>query len=153
VPAAREAVADLRDAGGAIIGTVQAVERGPDSTIIRVTLTRPLAGMRGAHLHAVGQCDGPAFTAAGDHLNPAGRRHGLRNPSGPHAGDLPNLEGARLTYTIPVPLATVLDADGSALVIHQSSDDQRADPSGNSGPRIACAALGAPARGGGRRRT
>ncbi|MFM6854576.1 MAG: superoxide dismutase family protein [Sphingopyxis sp.] len=41
----------------------------------------------------------------------------------------------------------LLDGDGSAIVIHAKSDDQRTDPSGNSGDRIGCAVLRpAPAR-------
>jgi Cu-Zn family superoxide dismutase len=42
-------------------------------------------------------------------------------------------------------MASLLDADGSALVIHAAADDNITDPSGNSGPRIACAVIsGAP---------
>jgi Cu-Zn family superoxide dismutase len=33
------------------------------------------------------------------------------------------------------------DADGTALVIHAKPDDEKTDPSGNSGDRIACAVL------------
>ena len=33
---------------------------------------------------------------------------------------------------------TLLDADGSALVVHQGPDDLRTEPDGASGPRIAC---------------
>jgi Cu-Zn family superoxide dismutase len=32
----------------------------------------------------------------------------------------------------------LLDADGTALVVHASADDQVTNPSGNSGARIAC---------------
>jgi Cu-Zn family superoxide dismutase len=35
-------------------------------------------------------------------------------------------------------LAEIRDADGSALVVHASADDQKTDPSGKSGDRIAC---------------
>jgi Cu-Zn family superoxide dismutase len=35
----------------------------------------------------------------------------------------------------------LLDADGSALVVHAAADDQRTDPSGDSGARIACGVI------------
>src|SRR5581483_2925312 len=41
-----------------------------------------------------GACEPPGFASAGPHYNPEGRKHGTRNPEGPHAGDLPNLEVA-----------------------------------------------------------
>ena len=39
----------------------------------------------------VGKCDGPSFESAGSHWNPAAKQHGLDNPQGQHAGDMPNL--------------------------------------------------------------
>ncbi|MBA3310815.1 MAG: superoxide dismutase family protein [Nocardioidaceae bacterium] len=65
-----------------------------------------------------------------------------------HAGDLPNLvvygaghgnlntKLARFTLTDGP--TSVLDGDGSALVVHALADDHVTDPSGNSGARIAC---------------
>ena len=88
------------------------------------------------------------------HWNPAGRKHGVNNPAGPHAGDLPNVEVAAngvLGQTVTLPNATLfapqeasgtlLDADGAALVIHAQADDYVTDPSGNSGARLACAVI------------
>lgn len=104
-------------------------------------------GLHGIHVHAVGRCDPPDFTSAGGHWNPAGKKHGLSNPAGPHAGDLPNVEVAAngvLSATVTVAGATLpemLDADGAALVLHAAADDYRTDPSGNSGARIACAVI------------
>ena len=107
-------------------------------------------GAHGVHLHSVGTCDAPGFVSAGSHLNPHGKQHGSANPAGSHLGDLPNLVvGADGAGTITAKLgdsraeieAALYDADGTALVIHASSDDYLTDPSGNSGPRIACAVL------------
>ena len=105
-------------------------------------------GRYGAHVHAVGRCEGPGFESAGPHWNPTARQHGRLNPAGRHLGDLPNLEiGAnrvgRIEFTIPgATLAGLLDRDGASVVIHAAPDDERTDPSGNSGARIACAVLG-----------
>ena len=48
-------------------------------------------GTHGIHIHTVGKCEGPGFTTAGGHLNPANKKHGKDNPAGPHNGDLLNL--------------------------------------------------------------
>lgn len=78
----------------------------------------------------------------------------MNNPAGPHEGDLPNVQvaangtlGATLTlpgaslFSPPGSAGALLDADGAALVIHANADDYVTDPSGNSGPRIACAVI------------
>lgn len=107
-------------------------------------------GEHGAHLHAVGRCDGPDFTSAGGHLNPHAKLHGTLNPKGSHLGDLPNMTVASdgkgsLFATVPGTTAdveaNVFDADGTAVVIHAGPDDYKTDPSGNSGGRIACGVL------------
>lgn len=101
-------------------------------------------GMHGAHVHTVGKCDAPDFASAGGHWNPGMSKHGSMNPSGPHTGDLPNLvvgKNNKGALGINLPGATfdgLMDADGSALVIHAGADDLVTDPSGNSGGRIAC---------------
>ena len=104
-------------------------------------------GVHGVHVHAVGRCDPPDFASAGAHWNPAEKKHGINNPAGPHAGDMPNVEVAAngvLSATLTLAgasMASLLDADGAALVIHAAADDYVTDPSGNSGARIACAVI------------
>ncbi len=108
-------------------------------------------GQHGIHLHAVGKCEAPDFTSAGGHFNPTGKKHGLANPDGPHAGDLPNITvGAdgtgQLNYLVPgVTLGSgagsLFDAGGTAVVIHAGPDDYTTDPAGNSGARIACGVI------------
>jgi Cu-Zn family superoxide dismutase len=104
-------------------------------------------GVHGVHVHALGKCDPPDFASAGPHWNPASKKHGMNNPEGPHAGDLPNVVvaangvlGATLVLST-ASMSTLIDADGAALVIHAAADDNVTDPSGNSGARIACAVL------------
>lgn len=103
-------------------------------------------GVHGIHLHSVGKCEGPDFKSAGAHWNPSGREHGLANPEGAHLGDLPNLiVAADGTASAVLHVAGDMDdADGTALVIHADPDDNKTDPGGNSGARVACAVLTSP---------
>ena len=141
------------NAQGQQVASVRLTQQGRDSVRLVVTTTGVAAGTHGTHLHAVGRCDTPDFTTAGPHLNPTSRQHGLRNPQGPHLGDMPNLVVAAngqgtLQHTVAGTLTPgqppIFDADGTALIIHASADDQVTDPSGNSGARIACAVIATP---------
>ena len=136
----------LVNSAGQSIGTVRAWQTA-GGVSFRIAASGLPHGVHGIHVHSVGRCDGPDFASAGPHWNPAGRKHGFSNPDGHHAGDLPNVEVAAngvLTATVVLPGATIaslLDADGAALVIHAAADDYATDPSGNSGARIACAVI------------
>jgi Cu-Zn family superoxide dismutase len=144
----RSATAEMRSASGVRHG-ILTLERSPAGVRIDGALTGVPPGTHGIHFHQVGQCDPPDFETAGAHLNPAGMEHGLQNPRGPHAGDLPNVTAnsagqmvvdiATIRVTLDAdPRVGLFDSDGTALVIHANADDQRTDPSGNSGARIAC---------------
>ena len=148
----RSASADLVDTAGRSVGTLSLREASGGSLRIDGQMRGLPVGTHGIHFHATGQCDATgAFASAGPHFNPASRKHGLESPDGPHAGDLPNLAigaggtGNFRTNTTRVSLgsdaASLLDADGSAVVVHAAQDDQRTDPSGNSGARIACGVI------------
>lgn len=114
---------------------------------IRITGTLPNipAGTHGFHVHAVGECTGPTFESAGPHFNPTQREHGRLNPNGPHTGDLPNVIGSAVNVVVGglqmIGPNGVLDANGAALVLHANADDERTDPSGNSGARIRCGVI------------
>lgn len=136
----------LIGSNGQPIGTVRAWQT-PGGISFRIAATGLPHGIHGIHVHSVGRCDPPDFASAGSHWNPAARKHGLNNPAGPHAGDLPNVEVAAngvLGATVVLSgasIASLLDTDGAALVIHAAADDNMTDPSGNSGGRIACAVI------------
>ena len=136
----------LVNSAGQSVGTVRAWQT-PGGGSFRGYAAGLPHGIHAIHVHAVGRCDGPGFDSAGPHWNPAGRKHGLNNPAGPHAGDLPNVEVAAngvLGSTVVLSgasMASLLDADGAALVVHAAADDNVTDPSGNSGARIACAVI------------
>lgn len=142
-----KATAQLFDAKGTKSGTAILTENG-DGLKLQVQATGLVNGTYGMHLHMVGKCEGPKFESAGSHWNPSAKQHGLENPQGAHGGDLPNLEAVSskpTDYTREVKGATlskggmaVLDADGTAIVIHSKPDDYKTDPSGNSGDRVIC---------------
>jgi len=138
-----QAMAMLITAEGEEAGMATATAEG-DSVSIRFEGLNLPAGEHGVHVHTTGACE-PPFDSAGPHWNPAMETHGLEGPEGQHAGDMPNLEvGEDGTGTITYTLAGgatfegLMDADGSAFMVHASADDQTTDPSGDSGARIAC---------------
>lgn len=142
VDATTRAIARLRTATGAPAGTATA-SPVDGQTMITLNVEGLPPGQHGVHVHMTGRCDAPTFESAGGHWNPAGAQHGLESPQGQHAGDMPNLtvgadgRGA-LEHRLEGAFDGLLDADGSAFVVHASADDQRTDPSGDSGDRIAC---------------
>ncbi|MFF2179470.1 superoxide dismutase family protein [Lysinibacillus sp. NPDC058147] len=110
------------------------------------------AGKHGIHIHSVGKCEPPTFESAGPHFNPTHKEHGKDNPKGYHLGDLPNLEVGEdgkvdLNFlaeglTLEKDAANSLLRDGgTTLIIHESEDDYKTNPSGNSGARIACGVI------------
>jgi len=141
------ATAALKDHDGKPVGTAtfSPVAGGVELTVKVSDLT---PGLHGIHVHAVGTCEAPEFKTAGGHFNPAGKKHGLDSPEGHHGGDLPNLKvGADGHGTLTATLAGVtlgdgdaslFHAGGTALVIHAGPDDEKTDPAGNSGARVAC---------------
>lgn len=109
-------------------------------------------GRHGFHIHETGKCEPPKFESSGAHFNPTAKKHGFDNPAGYHAGDIANLivdssghaagEFHLDTVTLVKGQAnSLLDSDGSALVIHSGADDYSSEPSGNSGKRVACGVI------------
>ena len=149
--AAPQARGTFVDASGASVGWLRLTEDRRGDVHVNVHVKGLAAGLHGIHIHAVGSCS-PTFAAAGGHYNPLGHQHGLENPSGPHAGDLPNLivngegvghlDASTDRVTLSEGGATLFDADGSAFIIHLNPDDQVTDAgNGGSGARIACAVV------------
>jgi len=142
--------ADLMDSKGQQVGTAH-LQQTSGGVKISLTASHLPPGTHGFHIHSVGKCDQPDFTSAGAHLNPDNKQHGSKNPKGPHAGDLGNIEVAAdgtVNTTVVASGVTLGDGpnslfhpDGTSLVIHAKADDLMTDPSGNSGPRIACGVI------------
>lgn len=141
------ASASLMDAQGRAIGQAR-FEQTPHGVLVKLDLKNATPGIHGLHIHDVGRCDGPSFESAGGHFDAAARQHGFLNPRGHHAGDLPNIEVPASTQlslehmmanvTLDPGPRTLLDTNGSSIVIHAGKDDYMTEPAGDSGDRLAC---------------
>ena len=147
-------MASLQGPKGEAIGEAVLTET-PHGVLVTATVHDLPPGLHGFHIHERGDCT-PPFTSAGGHFNPAHAQHGWENAHGAHAGDLPNVivpdtcsaklqflaYGVTLKKNKP---GSLLDKDGSSLVVHAGADDYRTDPAGNSGDRVACGVVSASA--------
>jgi superoxide dismutase, Cu-Zn family len=124
--------------GGKALGTATLTEASK-GVVIRIELNPSalLAGWHGVHLYEKGDCSGATFAAVRAGIGASAGRHGLLNRLGPQAGDLPNLYApvsgrikadllspmTSLSARPPAGRVSLLDANGSALVIHAEEDD------------------------------
>lgn len=141
---------DIHNASGDRLGDAKFTEV-PEGVNIHVKLKGLTAGYHGIHIHEEAKCEGPDFISAGEHLNPDDKSHGLMHPEGNHLGDLPNIEAdgeGKVDVELLLRDATLkegryslLQEDGTSLVIHEKADDGITQPSGDSGERIACGVL------------
>lgn len=147
-----EVLVSLNDADGQVVATATLVkgEAGVDITLEGTDLP---AGTHGFHIHETGTCEPPDFKSAGGHFNPTDANHGFDDPEGPHAGDLPNIEVAEdgtINEEVTAEMVSLeKDQDnslykegGTALMIHSKADDNKSQPSGDAGDRIACGVIG-----------
>lgn len=152
--ATERASAQLVDRQGGTVGQATLSE-SPHGVLIHVAAKGLPPGPKAIHIHSVGSCDDGAagFVASKGHLNPAAKPHGLMNPEGPDAGDLPNLfvhadgsvEAEFFTTFASLGGAggrpAILDVDGAALVIHENRDDHATQPIGGAGARHFCGVI------------
>ena len=91
----------------------------------------------GFHIHEGGSCSGTIsdeFANAKTHLNPTNCPHPF------HIGDLPPLieNNGYAHMTVLINKFKIKDILGKVVIIHDSPDDFKTQPSGNSGTKIAC---------------
>lgn len=154
------AAAPLINTAGKTVGEV-AFRDAPAGVLIRVRVSGLTPGWHGVHLHQIADCSDAAagFKASAGHVNANGEEHGLDNPKGAETGDLPNLyagadgqataeffrQGVALKPSeekaAEFGINPLLDADGFAVVIHESEDDELSQPIGGAGKRVTCAAV------------
>lgn len=158
------AVADMVTPDGEPRGTVEFAEVD-GGTRVTATATDLPPGFHGLHIHTAGLCEPDsenpsdpgergAFLSAGGHLK--GDDDEAVHPE--HAGDLPPLyvaadgTGEIVTFTDRLDRDSLLDEDGSAVMVHEKSDnlaniperyapegpDEDTHGAGDGGSRIAC---------------
>ena len=136
-----------QDAGVATFKTVR------NGVRVKLDLKNLRFGMHAIHIHQNPVCDAPDFEGAGGHFNPDGRQHGFMNPMGHHNGDFPGgiSIGEDHTGEATFVLNSIsLDPNspdslflhgGTSIVVHVKPDDQKSNPSGDAGNRIACGVI------------
>lgn len=128
----------------------------PTGVLITLDAKGLTPGWHGMHFHEKGDCSSADFKSSGGHVHGAGERvHGLLNPGLNEAGDLNNIYVAAdgtshaelfspwTALTDGNPRLNLLDADGSAIVIHEKPDDYFTQPIGGAGGRVACGVISA----------
>jgi len=134
--------------GNAVTGQVQFTPKGD-----KVLVTGEVRGLQpntehGFHIHEKGDCSSGDGMSAGGHFNPDGKTHGAHAQPEHHAGDLPSLKAdangtARISFestTLSVGSGKS-DVLGRGLIVHRDPDDYKTQPTGNSGPRMACGVI------------
>lgn len=119
------------DKGVKIIGDIQGLTKGK----------------HGIHIHEFGDCTSADGSSAGGHFNPTGKSHGGSMDMMRHMGDMGNIEAdkdgkAHMEYVDnTISLMGENSIVGHSVIVHKDEDDQKTQPTGNSGARVACGVI------------
>jgi Cu-Zn family superoxide dismutase len=143
------AVADLQATrGNAVTGMLRFAQTGD-----KVVVTGEIRGLKpnaehGFHVHEKGDCSSGDGMSTGGHFNPGAAAHGQHGQGAHHVGDMPSLKAdaqgvARVDFsstslTLKPGASSIV---GKGLIVHRDPDDYKTQPTGNAGPRVACAVI------------
>lgn len=146
-----EVEVDLQNDEDESVGTATLTEEDEGVNVLLEGENLP-KGTHAFHIHEEGQCEAPDFDSAGDHFNPEDADHGFDTEDGPHAGDMPNIaveEDGNVQQSFLAREVTLeedednslLDDEGTSLIIHEGADDGESQPSGDAGDKMACGVI------------
>jgi Cu-Zn family superoxide dismutase len=134
--------------GNTATGTVSFTQHGDKVRVSGVVRGLKANAEHGFHLHQKGDCSSPDAMSAGGHFNPDNQPHGQHGGPHHHAGDLPSLKAdasgvAQFSFeSSAIAVGSgASDVVGRALIVHRDADDYTTQPTGNAGPRVACAVI------------
>jgi superoxide dismutase, Cu-Zn family len=144
---------DIKSSDSKPMGTI-VLKSAPKGVLVRLEATGLTPGWHAIHFHEKGVCDDAKFASAGAHVHsPKPAVHGLLNPAANDSGDLPNIYADKdgrafaevfstlVTFAKIDDRPSLMDPDGSSLIIHANPDDHTSQPIGGAGARVACAVI------------
>jgi superoxide dismutase, Cu-Zn family len=148
-PSGPQAVAELKPTtGSSASGSVRFVQAGG-----AVKVSGEIRGLKpnaehGFHVHEKGDCSSGDGMSTGGHFNPDAKPHGQHASGAHHVGDLPSLKANAsgvATFSFESKSIAVgtgpSNVIGRGLIVHRDPDDYKTQPTGNAGPRLACAVI------------
>lgn len=134
--------------GNSTNGTVTFKQIGSTVQVTAVVKGLKPGAEHGFHVHEKGDCSSGDGMSTGGHFNPTTQSHGAHGMGMHHTGDLPSLKAdangeVKLSFesnTITI-ASGITDIVGKGLIVHRDPDDYKTQPTGNAGPRLACAVI------------
>lgn len=148
-PHGTRATAVVKSASGSKVSGKISFEQLGDTVTMKGDLRHLSPGSHGFHIHEKGDCSATDASSAGDHFNPTKARHGSPDrPRKHHAGDFGNVvadprgRGRIHVMTKDISLLSgKTSVVGRSFVVHETEDDLKSQPAGNSGARIGCGVI------------
>jgi Cu-Zn family superoxide dismutase len=119
-----------------------------DSVQIKGEIKNLTPGKHGFHVHEFGDISAPDGMATGGHFNPENLKHGGPHATERHVGDLGNIDADKsgiAKIDISDKLVTLQGKHsviGRGLIVHAKADDEKTQPTGDAGGRVAQGVIG-----------